>query len=65
MPKKLSNVWSFCRDVFFGAKVLMESGDVYGVGENWYGQLGIGSKDRETEVFCGRKFWWILGVLFL
>ena len=29
----------------FCAKVLMESGDVYGVGENWYGQLGIGSKD--------------------
>ena len=27
-------------------KVLMDSGDVYGLGENWYGQLGIGSKER-------------------
>lgn len=33
----------------------MESGDVYGVGENWYGQLGIGSKDRQTEVFWTEK----------
>lgn len=34
----------------------MESGDVYGVGENWYGQLGIGSKDRQTEVFCAENY---------
>ena len=45
----------------FCAKVLMESGDVYGVGENWYGQLGIGSKD---EFFFGSKIRVNLGVLF-
>ena len=40
----------------------MESGDVYGVGENWYGQLGIGSKDRQTEFF-GAKVLVNLGFL--
>ena len=30
-------------------EVLMDSGDVYGLGENWYGQLGIGSKERRPR----------------
>lgn len=29
--------------------VLMDSGDVYGLGENWYGQLGIGSKEDQHQ----------------